>query len=156
VQVTPNPITDARPDQAEKSMLRFMAANARRLKKDITLTPLGAFDTLQRIHKRWEDRWIFIRIVCWDGFIEIAPETPVQQALTLMEEHGGAAGILGLTIIARVFTFLKKPLKAGSGANERLDRAGNIAADMFLKIIEPIAFEKRKLREALENKEAQS
>ena len=133
-------------------MLRFIASAARPLKNDPALTPLGAFDILQRIHRKYEGYWISIWLVCMDGFGDIVPTTPLQNAIELIEKHGGFAGIVGCAIVARQFTFLKKPLKKGKKVEEILDANGDIAADILLKRLEPAAFEKRKLREQMQDK----
>jgi hypothetical protein len=137
--VTPNPITDTRANGPEKSLLRFIASSARPLKKDAALTPLGAFDILQRVHRKYQTLWWSIWIVCMDGYSDITPSMPIQHAIKTIEAHGGAAGIVGLTVIARTFTFLKKPLKAGNEVRGLLDWSGNKAADRFLEITERMA-----------------
>jgi hypothetical protein len=68
-----------------------------------------------------------------------------------IEKHGGAAGIVGLAVVAGTFRFLKKPLRAGAKVHGLLDRSGNAAADRFLKLMEPIAAEGKFLREQVED-----
>lgn len=133
-------------------MVRFMAASAKPLTKDANLTPLGAFDTLQRIYRKYDDKWIAVWIVCMDGFCDVTPRTPLQKAIELIEAHKGFAGIVGVAIIARQFQFLKKPLKSGKKIHELLDWSGNIAADKLLAKLEPIAAESKKLREEIRDK----
>jgi hypothetical protein len=135
-------------------MVRFMAASAKPLTKDANLTPLGAFDTLQRIHRKYADKWLAgcPWIVCMDGFCDITPKTPLQQAIELIEEHKGFAGIVGVAIITGQFQFLKKPLKSGKKIHELLDWSGNIAADKLLKKLEPIAAASKKMREEIGDK----
>ncbi len=100
---------------------------------------MGAFDTLQKIYRKWPDRWVSIWIVCEDEYADVTPSTPVQIALKRIEDHGGAVGIVGLTILGRTFTFLKKPLRAGKDAVKLLDKCGDKAADRFLTIAEAFA-----------------
>lgn len=128
-------------------MLRFIASSARELKTDSNMTPLRAFDTLQRVHKKYKEKWISVWIVCADGYRAVTPGMPVGTAIGRIDAHGGAVGIVGVCVIARQFTFLKKPLLRGKKALEILDRSGNEAADLLLEVLEPTAIEKRLLRE---------
>jgi hypothetical protein len=142
-----NAVIDAKPTGQELQMLRFIAGSTRPLTKDPKTTPLGQFDTLQKIWKKYSNKWVSLWICCMDGFCDITPKTPLQQAIELIEAHGGAAGIVGVAIVSRQFVFLKKPLKAGKGVDKILDWSGNVAADRVLAILEPMADEKRRLKE---------
>ena len=129
-------LLDPHPSPADYSLLRFMTSAARPLKRDAKLTPLGAFDTLQKIHKKYEKSWWSIWIVCANGYSGVTPATPLNDAIHQIEQNGGAVGIVGLAVIARKFTFLKKPLKVGAKVAQILDASGNKAADRFLEITE--------------------
>jgi hypothetical protein len=149
--MTPNPITDNTLNAADKSLLTFMASASRPLKVDAAVSPLAAFDTLQTVYKRFQKQWLIVWIVCMDGFADITPTKSIQDAVDAIEQHGGAAGIVGLAVIAGSFRFLKKPLRAGAKVHGLLDRSGNAAADRFLKLLEPIAAEAKFLREQMED-----
>ena len=134
-------LLDKHPDTKDFSLLRFMTSAARPLKRDAKLTPLGAFDMLQKIHRKYQKQWWAIWIVCADGWADVTPKTPLNSAIHQIEQHGGAVGIVGLAVIARKFTFLKKPLRMEDPAkpgkvSELLDVSGNAAADRFLEITE--------------------
>jgi hypothetical protein len=131
-----NAMLDPRPDKKDRAFLGFIASASRPLKHDAKLTALGAFDTLQRIYRKYEDKWWAIWIVCADGWPEVTPKTPLNSAIHQIEQHRGAVGIVGLAVVARTFTFLKKPLKPGREVSELLDASGNAAADRFLEITE--------------------
>jgi hypothetical protein len=123
----------------DQHFARFLAASARELKRDPKLSPMGAFDTLQRINRKYEDRWLVIWIVCSDGFADVTPSTPLQAAIDRIEQHGGAAGIIGVTILGRSVAFLKKQLRPGKDVMQLLDACGNAAADRFLEIAGSLA-----------------
>jgi len=150
--MTPNPITDIQPSADETSFLRFIASSARPLKRDPDMTAMSALDTLHRVYRKYQKYWFgVIWIVCMDGYADITPNTPIEEAIRRIEAHKGAAGIVGMALIARTFTFLKKPLRKGKEAQKRLEESGNAAADRFLKLMEPIAAEAKFLREQMEN-----
>jgi hypothetical protein len=150
--MTPNQTGVTRLSGAERSLLKFIASSARPLKKDAAPTALAAFDTLQRTYKKYKDHWWILWIVCMDGYADITPAMPIQKAVEQIQAHGGAAGIVGLTVITRTFTFLKKPLKAGAKIHDLLDRSGNAAADRLLRLLEPVAAEAKFLREQIQDK----
>jgi hypothetical protein len=135
-----NALLDKHPDPADTSLVRYMASASRPLKRDPGLTPLGAFDTLQKIHRKYARQWWSIWIVCADGWANVTPNTRLNDAIHQIEEHGGAVGIVGLAVIARTFTFLKKPLKRDEEVigdltvRQILDKSGNAAADRLLAI----------------------
>jgi hypothetical protein len=137
-----NALLDKQPDPADFSLLRFMTSAARPLKRDPKLTALGAFDTLQKIHRKYERHWWSLWIVCNDGYCDVTPSMSVGEAIRRIEQHKGAAGIVGLAVIARKFTFLKKPLRVddpkykGPKVSELLDASGNASAERFLEITE--------------------
>lgn len=74
-----------------------------------------------------------------DGYADITPSTNLNDAIHRIEQHGGVAGIVGLTVIARQFTLLKKPLRASKRAHELLEVSGQAAADRLLEITERMA-----------------
>jgi hypothetical protein len=143
-----NAVIDTKPTAQELHMLKFIAGCTRPLTKDPKTTPLGQFDTLQKIWKKYPGKWVSLWICCMDRFCDITPKMPSQQAEELIEAHGGAAGIVGVAIVSRQFVFLKKPLRAGKEIERLLDWSGNVAADRVLALLEPMADEKRRLREA--------
>jgi hypothetical protein len=149
--MTPSLTTDTGLSTTEKSLLRFMASSARPLKKDPGMSALGAFDTLRKVRDTYQAQWLIVWIVCTDGYADITMNTPLQDAVDRIEAHGGAAGIVGLAVIAGSFRFLKKPLKVGTKIHKVLDQSGDAAADRFLKIMEPIAAEAKFLREQMED-----
>ena len=149
--MAPNPITDTEVTARDKSLLTFMASSSRKLKIDTDVTALSAFDMLQRANRRFSGQWLVVWIVCVDGFADIMPTRPLQEAVDLIEKHGGAAGIVGLAIVAGTFRFLKKPLRKGATVHKVLDASGNAAADRFLKLVEPLVAEGKLLREQMED-----
>ncbi|SRR6266498_989013 len=121
---------------SDTGFARFLAVSARELANDPKVTPLGAFDQLQRIHRKYSDRWLAIWLVCMDKYADITPNMPLNDVIHRIEAHGGPAGILGIAVINRQFSFLKKPLRSGSKVSKLLDECGNVAAERFLKIAE--------------------
>jgi len=111
-----------------------MNASARPLTRDVEVSAYSALDTLHRIGKRWD--WVSLWILCADNYANVTLNTPVQEAVTEIEKHGGAIGIVGLAIVRRSFQFLKKPLRKGADINKKLDASGNMAADRFLKLVD--------------------
>jgi hypothetical protein len=120
--------------------IRFMASSSRPLTRDPKTTALGAFDQLLKINKRFSGDWMAIWIVCVDGFADVQPSTPLNEAIHLIEKHGGAAGIVGIAMIAHKLNFMKKPLRTDKNTRKLLDEAVNqarivnAAADYFLEL----------------------
>jgi hypothetical protein len=134
--MTPNTIIDTKVTPQDKSLLTFMASSSRELTIDANISPLAAFDILQKTKKRFATQWWMIWIVCMDGFADITPTLPLQEAVDKIEKHGGAAGLVGLAVVAGTFRFLKKPLQKGKKVQALLEKSGNAAADRFLELTE--------------------
>jgi hypothetical protein len=136
------PIFNEEPSKEDKSFIRFMASASRPLTRDPQTTALSAFDQLLKINKRFSGDWMAIWIVCADGFADVGPNTPLNEAIQLIEKHGGAAGIVGIAMVAQRLNFLKKPLRADKNTRKLLDYAVNqaaiinAAADYFLEMRE--------------------
>jgi hypothetical protein len=134
------PIFNSEPSKKDKSFIRFMASASRPLTRDPQTTALSAFDQLLKINKRFAGDWMAIWIVCADGFADVQPHTPLNEAVHLIEKHGGAAGIVGIAMVAQRLNFLKKPLRADKNTRKLLDYAVNqasiinAAADYFVEM----------------------
>lgn len=141
------PISSTEVSRQDKKLLMFMASASRPLKNEPNLSALGAFDMLRKVHAAYAKQWWIVWIVCVDGYADITTNTPLQDAVDRIEAHGGAAGIVGLAVIAGTFRFLKKPLKVGPEIHKVLEASGNAAADRFLKLVEPMVAEAKFLNE---------
>lgn len=130
-----NALLDRHPDPADTSLLKFMASAARPLKRDVNVTPLGAVDIMQKIQRKYARHWWALWIVTAKG-TQVLSTVALNDAIHRIEEGGGAVGIVGIAVIARTFTFLKKPLKVGKEVSKILDKSGDAAADRFLEITE--------------------
>lgn len=120
----------------ERSVVAMIAAAGRPLTKDMDITELGAIDLLHRQAAR--AKWLSIVLVCNDD-TWIMPSVPVDDAIQRIRKHGGAIGLVGVTIVNRRFQILKRPLKMGAEVNAKLDKAGDVAADRLLEVLENFA-----------------